>query len=114
MPDETIPQIDVDEAAARLAAGAALLDVREPDEWLAGHAGEAQHLPMGEIVDRLDDVPRDREVVVVCKSGGRSARVTEYLLGRGVTAVNLAGGMLAWQAAGLDIVTDDGAGGTVI
>jgi rhodanese-related sulfurtransferase len=84
---------------ADLRAGVLLLDVREDDEWDAGHAPDAVHLPMGEVVARLAEIPRDADVVVVCRSGQRSAAVTGYLVQGGWNARNLAGGMIAWHAA---------------
>ena len=60
-----------------------LLDVREPDEWDAGHAPDAHHLPMMEIPARMAEVPTDTEIVVVCRSGARSGRVVSYLIGNG-------------------------------
>jgi rhodanese-related sulfurtransferase len=95
--------------AAEVPAGAYLLDVRENEEWAAGHAPDAHHLPMMEIPARLDEIPVDRDVVVVCRVGGRSAQVVAYLrsLGRD-NAVNLDGGMMAWAGAGRPIVSEDG------
>lgn len=81
-------------------AGALLLDVREPDEWAAGHAPSAVHVPLGELPGRLAEVPRDRPVVAVCRGGGRSAKATAFLREAGVDAHNLDGGMKAWAAAG--------------
>jgi rhodanese-related sulfurtransferase len=95
-------------AAADVPADAYLLDVREPDEWQAGHAEGAVHIPMNEIMARVGEVPADRTVHVVCRVGGRSAQVTRYLLAQGREAVNVDGGMLAWSAAGRPLVTDDG------
>lgn len=86
-----------------------LLDVRDPDEWAAGHAPGAYHLPMQEIPGRLAEVPADRDVVVVCRVGSRSAQVVAYLLQRGLENVaNLDGGMYAWVAAGRPMVSEDG------
>ncbi|GAA2384330.1 rhodanese-like domain-containing protein [Streptomyces glaucosporus] len=86
-----------------------LLDVREDDEWAAGHAEGALHVPMSEFVERLAEVTEraaDRKVYVVCRVGGRSAQVTQYLLAQGVDAVNVEGGMKAWEAAGRPLVND--------
>ncbi len=83
---------------------ALLLDVREPEEWDAGHAPSAHHVPLMELPSRLGEVPDDREVVVVCRVGGRSAHATAWLLAHGRTAVNLDGGMDAWVAAGRPLV----------
>ena len=90
-------------------ADAYLLDVRESEEWAAGHAPDAVHLPMMEIPARLAEIPADRDVVVVCRVGGRSAQVVQYLRRLGRDNVrNLAGGMTAWAAAGRPIVSEDG------
>ena len=92
-----------------VADDAYLLDVREPDEWEAGHAPGAQHVPMMEIPARLADIPTDREVVVVCRSGGRSGQVVSYLMGNGWDNVrNLDGGMQVWAAVGRDVVSENG------
>jgi len=86
-----------------------LLDVREPDEWAAGHAPGAHHLPMMELPARLAEVPADAEVAVICRSGGRSAQVVGYLLNNGWEQVrNVDGGMRAWAAAGRPMVSESG------
>jgi rhodanese-related sulfurtransferase len=114
MSDTTaIPEVEVDEARRRTGDGALLLDVREPDEWAAGHAPEAVHIPMGEITEGRDRLPTDRPILAICRSGARSARVTAALVTWGFDAANVAGGMQAWAATGLDIVTDDGTPGHV-
>jgi rhodanese-related sulfurtransferase len=80
--------------------GAYLLDVREDDEWAAGHAPGAHHLPMQDVPARMGEVPMDDDVYVICRSGGRSAQVTAYLLANGFDQVrNVDGGMRAWAAA---------------
>lgn len=94
---------------ADLADDAVLLDVREDDEWGAGRAPQAVHIPLGELPQRLDDLPAQRPLAVVCRSGGRSARATQFLLGQGVDAINVSGGMQAWASAGRPM-TRDGAG----
>ena len=95
-------------SAVDVPADAYLLDVREPEEWVAGHAPDAVHLPLGALMARLADVPADREVVVVCRVGARSAAATVFLVGRGLRAVNLDGGMVAWAAAGRPMVSETG------
>jgi len=95
--------------AGQLPADAYLLDVREPDEWSAGHAPDAVHLPMMEVPARLEEIPRDGDVVVVCRSGGRSGQVVAYLQHQGYdNVVNLDGGMLDWAAAGRPMISEDG------
>ena len=108
------PQVGARAAKTLVDAGALLLDVREADEWDTGHASGASWLPMGQVRDRQDELPRDRRIVVVCRSGGRSAAVTESLRAWGFDAVNLAGGMCAWSAAGLPIVVDEQRAGLVV
>ncbi|WP_106128781.1 rhodanese-like domain-containing protein [Pseudosporangium ferrugineum] len=94
---------------AQVDASAYLLDVREPDEWQAGHAPAAHHLPMMEVPARIAEIPHDTEVVVVCRSGGRSGQVVSYLMGNGWDNVrNLDGGMQAWAADGRDVVSENG------
>lgn len=112
-PDASVPTVGPDDARSRTDAGAVLLDVREPDEWAAGHAPQATWMPMGEVAARQQELPDGQAIVVVCRSGGRSARVTSALLAAGFDATNLAGGMQAWAAAGLPVVTDADAAGTV-
>jgi rhodanese-related sulfurtransferase len=109
-----IPEISAADAHHAVESGTALLvDVRERDEWVAGHAPAARHVPMGDI-DRPDVVPHDMPVILVCRSGRRSALVTEVLCRAGCDASNLAGGMKAWLAAGLPLVAADGTPGAVI
>jgi rhodanese-related sulfurtransferase len=86
-----------------------LLDVREPEEWTAGHAPDAHHMPMMEVPVRMAEVPTDADVVVVCRSGGRSGQVVSYLMGNGWDNVrNLDGGMQSWAAAGREVVSENG------
>jgi rhodanese-related sulfurtransferase len=101
------PEISVGEVAARCAAGAALIDVRQPDEYVDGHAANAILIPLNEIPDRLGEIPTDREVLMICRSGGRSGMACEFLWERGIDAVNIAGGTLAWIAAGFEVVVGD-------
>lgn len=92
-----------------------LLDVREDDEWTAGHAPGAVHLPMMEIPARLAEVPQDREVVVVCRVGGRSGQVVGYLIQQGwENVINLEGGMMSWAAAGRPVVSESGSAAEII
>lgn len=85
-----------------------LLDVREDEEWRAGHAPNAVHIPLGSLPARVDEVPADRPVYVVCRVGGRSAQATAWLNRIGRQAVNVGGGMQDWAAAGLPMVSETG------
>ncbi|WP_127781650.1 rhodanese-like domain-containing protein [Rhodococcus sp. X156] len=109
-----LPSTTVADLPAELPEGVVLLDVREDDEWAAGHAPEAVHVPMADIPARLDELPADADLQVVCKAGGRSARVVAYLQQAGRQATNVEGGMLDWQAAGRPLVSETGAEPTVI
>jgi rhodanese-related sulfurtransferase len=100
----TGPEVSATDAVALVADGALLLDVREQDEWLAGHAPQAEHLPMSRIRHDYERLPTDRRIVCVCHVGARSAAVAAALRDAGWDAVNLTGGMDAWQAAGLPVV----------
>ncbi|MFD5651526.1 MULTISPECIES: rhodanese-like domain-containing protein [unclassified Streptomyces] len=95
-----------------------LLDVREDDEWQAGHAAGALHIPLSEFVARYGELaeaaPQDARVHVLCRVGGRSAQVTMYLVQQGVDAVNVDGGMQEWAAAGRPVVDDKGGPGHVL
>lgn len=107
MTPHQVPEVSV----AELPDGVALLDVREHDEWSAGHAPTAVHLPIGEVVARVDellDLFGTQRVHVICRSGGRSARVTEYLNQAGWDAVNVDGGMHAWEQAGRPMAAEAG------
>lgn len=98
------PTVDV----AALPGDAYLVDVREDDEWQAGHAPDAVHVPLSELVARIEEVPADRDVYVICKVGGRSEQAVRYLNQSGRTTVNVSGGMLAWHAAGRPMVSEAG------
>lgn len=98
-----LPTVDV----ASVPAEGTLLDVREQDEWDAGHVDGALHLPMGEVPGRIGELP-EQKLYVLCRVGGRSAQVVQYLLAQGRDAVNVDGGMYAWEAAGRPMVSSDG------
>ncbi|HEX5404564.1 MAG TPA: rhodanese-like domain-containing protein [Pseudonocardiaceae bacterium] len=106
MNPETVPTVAVAEVADELPEGVLLLDVREDDEWAAGHAPNALHIPMSELAGRLGELPQDDNLFVVCRGGGRSARVTAYLNGNGWDAVNVAGGMRSWADSGRPLTCD--------
>lgn len=105
-------------AVEALSPGDFLLDVRENDEWEAGHAEGALHIPMSEFVARYGELseraPAEGKVHVLCKVGGRSAQITQYLIQQGVDAVNVEGGMQAWEAVGRPVVDGRGGTGTIV
>ena len=106
-----IPTIDV----TALPEGATLVDVREHDEWTAGHAPSATHIALGEVVERFAEfTAAESPVYVICRAGGRSAQAVQYLAGNGVEAVNVAGGMQSWAAAGKPMVSENGGAAQVI
>jgi len=107
-------EVTVTDAARLAEEGAMLLDVREDDEWQAGHAPQAEHIPMSKLGQELDRLDQGRRVVAICRSGARSDRAATALRQRGYDAVNVEGGMQAWAAAGLPVVTDAGGAGQVI
>lgn len=85
-----------------------VLDVREPDEWKAGHIPGATHIPLGELGQRFSELPRGQRIVAVCRSGNRSGRATESLRRAGLEVENLEGGMKGWHKAGLPLEPHDG------
>ncbi len=101
--DEQFPETTAESAIVAVTAGTPLVDVREQHEWDAGHPPTAIFLPMSELSGRLNELP-DGEFLVMCHSGARSARVTQVLVEQGYSPVNVAGGILAWHAAGGDVV----------
>ncbi len=106
---QPVPQVPV----TAIPAGGWLLDVREPQEWAAGHAPEATHIPLGQLGQRTAEIPVDQTIYVICRSGNRSGRAAEALNGAGWTAVNVAGGMQDWAAADLPMVSESGLEPTV-
>jgi rhodanese-related sulfurtransferase len=113
VPAARADQVSASQALELLDSGAMLLDVREQHEWDAGHAPQAQLLPMSELAGRVAELPTDVPIVCICHVGSRSAAVAAALNRAGWQAINLTGGMLAWQAAGLPIVDQTGAPGYV-
>lgn len=91
------------DAAQRRAGAAALVDVREPDEFEEVRAEGAVLVPLGEVPERLSELPRDRALLLICRSGARSLRAAEYLATQGYEVANVAGGTLAWVDAGLPV-----------
>ncbi len=100
-----VPGLDPAAAQARLQAPQApfLLDVRQPDEFAAGHIAGAQLIPLGELPRRLSELPREREILCVCWSGSRSQAAAQQLIAAGFKVTNINGGMMAWQQAKLPV-----------
>ena len=95
-----IEEISVQDLVA-LGAAAQIVDVREIDEWTAGHIEHAVHIPLGAVPERLSEF-QGSPCYVICRSGGRSTAACELAAGQGHDVVNVAGGMLAWIEAGFD------------
>ena len=101
-------EISPTEAAVQRNAGAFMLDVREPGEWTQFHVPGATLIPLGQLAERMNEVPQDREIVVMCRTGHRSAQARDILLKAGYPRVtSLAGGLTAWRAQGLSTVTGE-------
>lgn len=91
-----------------------LLDVREPQEFAAGRIEGSVHIPMSQLGARQEELPTDRTILAVCRSGNRSGMVTQALQRAGYEAENLDGGVLAWRSDGLELVADDGGPGRIL
>ena len=99
-------QIDPQQLAQKLEEEAkpVVLDVRQPEELTAeGRIAGSLHIPMNEIPARIGELPRDREIVAVCKRGQRSFNVAQWLRQQGIEAESLSGGLDAWRAQGLPV-----------
>lgn len=100
MSELEVPTITVAGVPDPLPKELVVLDVREPHEWAEGHIAGAIHMPLGDLMERRDELDPATQTLVVCHVGGRSARATAYLVSNGHSAVNLDGGMIAWEDAG--------------
>ncbi|KRA38981.1 MULTISPECIES: rhodanese-like domain-containing protein [unclassified Nocardioides] len=111
-----IPSVETDGVPNPLPEGLVVLDVREDDEWAAGHIDGAVHIPLGDLPGRLGEFVElePEQALIVCKGGGRSARAVAYLVQQGYDAVNLVDGMIGWERAGRAMVADTGQPPTVI
>jgi rhodanese-related sulfurtransferase len=105
--NSTVPSITANEVDRLVADGAYLVDVRERAEWYAGHIAGADLKPLSEVNDWYQSLPTDRQIIVYCRSGQRSAQVIEALINQvGMpNLLNLTGGIIAWAHAGLPIET---------
>lgn len=99
-------EISVAEAASKREAGVFVLDVRQPEEWNEYHIPDTTLIPLGELNARLSELPRDQEIVIVCRSGNRSGQARDILRAAGFTQVtSMAGGLVQWRAAGYQTVS---------
>src|SRR5215217_5891821 len=101
---ESVPAVTVDQLPNPLPEELTVLDVREPVEWEQAHVPGSLHIPLTELPARLDEVPTEGQVLVVCAVGARSARAAGWLVRQGRDAVNLDGGLVEWQSAGRELV----------
>jgi len=101
----TIPEIDVAELQGLHDRGAAIIDVRQPDEYDEAHVPGVTLIPLAEVPDRVSELPTDQTLYLICRSGARSERAGEFLAGQGFDVVNVAGGTQAWIEAGLPVDT---------
>jgi rhodanese-related sulfurtransferase len=114
-----VEEINVEELARRIdaanEAGAVvrLIDVREPDEYVEGHVPGAELIVLGTVPDNVDRFGGDGPAYVICRSGARSRRAAAFVAERGVEAINIAGGTLAWMASGRPVITGDEPGGAL-
>jgi rhodanese-related sulfurtransferase len=99
--ENQVPTVQPSEVAPRLADGWTLLDVRTDDEWAQGRIAGSVHIPMDQLLQRIDEV--DDRIVCVCAVGARSGRVAQFLISQGREAVNLDGGLHAWAVSGYPI-----------
>lgn len=95
-----VPEIEVEELARLRETGVVLVDVREPDEYETFHVPGAQLIPLADVPERIEEIPDDDRVYVICATGARSARAVEYLNRQGYDTVNVSGGSKAWLEAG--------------
>ena len=109
-----VPTCSVSGVPDPLPDGLLVLDVRDDDEWAAGHVDGSVHVPLMELDARYAGLPAAEQTLVVCRVGSRSAYATAFLRQHGVAAVNLDGGLAAWERAGRPLVTDGGGAATVI
>lgn len=98
-------EISVQEAYQKYQQGVFLLDVREPEEWNEYHVPNTTLIPLGELASRLAELPKDREIVVVCRSGNRSQEGRDILLQAGFNATSMAGGLKTWSSMGYPTVS---------
>ncbi len=108
-----VPSVSPGEARELVDTGAVMVDVRTTGEWNAGHCAFALHMVLDQLSEKQRRIPKNKKVVVVCRSGNRSRGATKHLIASGYDAVNLSGGMNAWQRSGESLVDRSGRPGRV-
>ncbi len=96
-------EVSLQDLEGAIASGAYVIDVRELFEFEAGHVPNAHHIPLNEVPEALDRIPKGEQVWLVCKSGGRSMRACDYLEAQGFDVVSVAGGTDGWIASGREV-----------
>jgi rhodanese-related sulfurtransferase len=96
-------EVSCDQLETAIAENAFVLDVREDWEFEAGHAPTAHHIPLNSVPERLEELPKEQQIYIICKSGGRSMRAADYLLAQGFDVVSVAGGTDGWIEAGKEV-----------
>jgi rhodanese-related sulfurtransferase len=104
----TAAEISVQDLA-ELGPSARIVDVREPDEWEQGHIAHASLVPLATVPGNIESFD-GKPTYIVCRSGARSGQACDFLRGQGCSVVNVSGGMVAWTAAGFEVVTGAGSG----
>ena len=108
------PSIEPENLEDLLQEGYQLIDVREQDEWDAGHHKRASHLPMGEVVEKIDNFNNNEKYIFVCRSGARSEKVTNFMISKNVESYNLIGGMKQLKNFTDEIYNLEGNSGQII
>jgi rhodanese-related sulfurtransferase len=100
-----LPSLNVSELSEKIKSDkqAVVIDVRQPEEYREGHIAGSKLIPLGELIKRVNELPKNKEIICVCASGSRSHSATKILLDAGFTAINMNGGMFNWQRAGLPV-----------
>ena len=100
-----VPEIDLTTLEKLLSESIVLVDVREDDEYSDGHVSSAVHIALSRVPDRVDEIPSDVPVYVICALGGRSGKAAEFLRTKGIDAINVAGGTNGWVDSGRPVVS---------
>lgn len=101
----SLPSLNVSELSEKLKSDkqTIVIDVRQPEEYREGHIAGSKLIPLGELAKRVNELPKNKEIICVCASGSRSHSATKMLIDAGFTAINMNGGIFAWQRAGLPV-----------